>query len=325
MGPFEFRLRFHLLEGDHIKDEAEELLILKDAKGSQLRLKSGESGVSIKDRSRAALLGGPYDSEEEARAAAEQAKRALLIWAVKQRVGIDLGDGKRRGGLTTHGRHLLEAEVGSPIRDDIHGVDVYPLQVGLKFFYQNFSASIGKNSKTFVETVATDFGRSADLTEKQVVAAELYCSAFFDVSFRSRLITLVSSVEALLDPPLRSPAALVLVDLLDEQVKAADVDDSTRSSVRGSLQWLRRDSIGQTARQLAAKLLPGREYAGRTAAKFFSFCYDLRSQIVHDGRTHDPAVDLLEVTNTLNGFVADLLLASLGAYDQNSDIPAKRV
>ena len=60
---FDFRLRFHFTEGNHIKCDAEELVLLEDDKGRRLRLKSGRAGEPIKEQSRAALIGGPYDSE----------------------------------------------------------------------------------------------------------------------------------------------------------------------------------------------------------------------------------------------------------------------
>jgi hypothetical protein len=159
MSGFEFRLRFNLLEGDRIEDPAEEKVLLEDSDGRRLRLKSGEAGVPIKERSRAALLGGPYATEQEARAAATQAKRAILIWAVSQRAGIDLGDGKLRGGLTAHGREWLSSQVGGRIRNDVHGIDVYTRENSLKFVSLNVKASVGRSSKTFAEIVATEFVR----------------------------------------------------------------------------------------------------------------------------------------------------------------------
>jgi len=212
------------------------------------------------------LIGGPYSSEEDARHAAALAKRALLIWAVTQRVGVDLGDGKVRGGLTNCGREHLEAHTGRPIRNDVHGVDVYARLDDLVFVSIDLKGGIDKDPKTFIEMISSRFVDPVALTEKQVVAAELYCSSFFDVSFRSRLITLMSAVEALLDPPVRSAAVLDVVDLLDKTVKEANIDEATRAAMRGSLQWLRQDSIGQTGRSLSERLLPGREYLGPTQA-----------------------------------------------------------
>jgi len=315
MAEFDFRVRFHLLDGDYIGCDAQELLVVEDQEGHRLRLKSGEHSVPIKERSRAALIGGPYPSEEDARDAAAQAKRALLIWAVTERRGIDLGDGKVRGGLTNYGREVLEQQTGRVVRTDVHGVDVYPRQDHQIFISIDVNCNIIKDPTTFIEMVSRRFVEPVALTEKQVVAAELYCSSFFDVSFRSRLITLMSAVEALLDCPERSSAVLDIVDLLDKTVKEANIDEATKAAMRGSLQWLRQDSIGQTGKILSTRLLASREYLGKTAPKFFRYCYNLRSQIVHNGQPSDPTVDLLEIANTFQGFVADLLLASFGVND----------
>jgi len=309
---FDFRLRFNFANRDHINEAAEELVVADDQNGARLRLNSSETGIAIKDRSAAALFGGPYESEEDARAAAERARRALLIWAVRERVGLDLGDWKRRGGLTNYGREYFEAQVGAPIRDDVHGVDVFAHKDNQKFLKINMNASVGKSSSTFGQVVAAHFSEPLNLSEKQVVAGELYCSSFFDVSFRSRFVTLVTAIEALIEATPRSMVAIQLVDGLVAAVAAADIDEPTRFAMKGSLQWLRQESIGQGGRRLASQLLAGREYDGQNAAKFFSSCYELRSQILHDGRSHDRGVDVQEVANTLSRFVADLLLASFG-------------
>lgn len=310
MTEFEFRLRFNFRGGDTINHEAEEVLLLQDEAGRRLRLKSGQSGVPIKEKSRAALIGGLYQSEQEAREAAMRAKRALLVWAVSQRFGVDLGDGKLRGGLTVYGLEMLEKQFGKPVRNDVHGIDVYPRQEGLLFAATDLKAALAKDPTAFVETVASQFLEPLPLTDKQTVSAELFCSSFFDVPLRSRLITLVSAVEALLEPPERSLAVVAVVELLEKTVRDSELDDGNKMAMLGSLQGLRRDSIGQAGRSLCESLLPGKEYLGRTASRFFSLCYDLRSQILHDGRLQDAAIDLLEVVNACQGFVADLLLAA---------------
>jgi hypothetical protein len=313
MAQFEFRLRFHLREGDRIEEPAEEIVITENSAGQRLRLKSGELGKPIKERSRAALIGGPYPTPEEARTAAEGAKRSLLIWAIRQRLGIDLGDGKARSGFTDYGRRWLEERVGGPVRNDVHGIDIYERDDGLKFVSLNMSANLGTSSKNLSQIVGAEFAQPTQLTDKQVVAAELYCSSFFDVSPRTRLVTLVSSVEAVLELQERPPEAVQLVETFKAAVNNGGLDLVTRSSLLGSLERLRRESIGQAGRRLAKELLGEREYAGTNASKFYSDCYELRSQIVHDGYVHDRGTDLPEVANALSTFVADLLLASFGS------------
>lgn len=145
-----------------------------------------------------------------------------------------------------------------------------------------------------------------------MLAAELYGASFFDVAFRSRFITLVTAVEALLDAPLRSNEIQVFVNDAKAKANSLVADPATRQAVVSSLEWLKNDSIGQTGRALAERLLVNLEYAGLSAGKIFSHCYRLRSEIVHNGKTSDPTIDLLQLSNACQAFVADLLLASLG-------------
>lgn len=313
MTTFTFRIRFHLVGDSYINAESDELTIMEAENGFRLRLKSGEIGQPIKSRSRAALIGGPYSTEEEARCAAKSAKHALLLWAVNQRMGIDLGDGVPRSVVTDYGRQVLEDQIGAPVRNDIHGVDIYPSQESLKFVSVNLQASFGTGSGNLVQEVSTHFLKKLLLTEKQVVAAELYCSSFFDVSLRSRLVTLMSAVEAILDPDERSQDAIDLVGRLDKTVAEANIDVETKNAMRGSLQGLRRESIGQAGRILSGCLLSEQTYLGRSASGFFGYCYGIRSQIVHDGHVKEKAVELVDVVNACQRYVAELLLKSFAS------------
>jgi hypothetical protein len=312
MPDFNFRLRFHLPSGSRIESHSEKLFILEETDGKRLYLCSGVIGTPIKEHSHAALIGGRYSSGDEAREAAERAKKALLTWAVQQRLGIDLGDGHQRSILTNAGREMLEREFKKPIRNDIHGIDVYEHQENLMFVLMHFDAILGKSPETFIEQIATSFRNPLVLTEKQILAAELYCASFFDVSFRSRLITLVTAIEALLEPAPRSPDVQMIVSTMETMVRQTDIDQSIKEAMIGSLQWLRQDSIGQAGRDLCMHFLGSTQYFGMVASRFFSYCYELRSQILHFGKPIEDAVDLLAVSNTCQAFVADLLLASFG-------------
>src|SRR4030067_2472466 len=92
MPEFDFRIRFHLHDSGRIEFDGEELLVIEESDGKHLRLRAaGKHGDPIKKHPEVAVFGGPYMSEDEAREAAERVKNALLIWAVLNRIGIDLG------------------------------------------------------------------------------------------------------------------------------------------------------------------------------------------------------------------------------------------
>lgn len=313
MPEFRFRLRFDLAQAYRIGSDLDELDLLALASGEHLQLRSGATGSPIKDHARAAVVGGLYGTPDEARAAAEKCKRALLCWAVEQRVGIDFGDGKQRSMVTKAGLAILQEKHQCPVRNDIHGIDVYEHADNLKFVCVDANAQVGKNPATLIETVCREYVGDRKLTEKQLLAGEIYTSSFFDISARSRFITLVTAVEALLEPPKRTDNVQTLVEDLMSRTRQSTVEEATKTSIVGSLQWLRNDSIGQTGRSLARRLLPEERFDGQSAADFFSRCYSLRSQLLHHGSIGDGSVDTLHLANTMEAFVAHLLLASLNA------------
>jgi hypothetical protein len=315
MPEYDFRLRFHLHDSGRINIDDTELVI-EGSDGKRLRLlTAGKKGDPIREHPRIAVSGGPYSSPDEARSAAERVKNAILIWSVRQKIGIDFGDGRPRFFITDYGLKMLEDQHGGLLRIDIHGIDVYEPQEKMAFVSMDTRAIVGKNPNVFIENIVSGYRTPIGLTEKQILAAELYCASFFDVSYRSRLITLVTAVEALLDPAVRSLQAQNLVSTMVTMVEGANIDNSTKVAMVGSLEHLKKDSIGQTGRALITQLLGDKEYNVLIATRYFAFCYDLRSQILHSGKPSDDSIDLSTVTNTCQEFVADLLLASFGVTE----------
>jgi len=311
MTTYDFRLRFNFSESYRVNSDAKEFELLALQTGERIKLSSTVTGKAIKDDAAAAVLGGPYDSEGQARAAAERAKRALLYWAIEQRVGIDFGDGKQRSVVTNEYLAILQEQHGRPFRNDIHGIDVYEHDENLGFVGAHAKGQVGKNPPTLIETFHREYLNSRRLTEKQVVASEIYLSSFFDVSPRSRFITLVTTVEALLQPLVRSNEVQSLVAEFEATTRQSAIDRDTKESIFGSLQWLRCQSIGQAGRELARQLVPNELFDGQSSANFFTRCYDLRSQILHHGGIAQESVDILHLANVAETFVARLLLASL--------------
>jgi hypothetical protein len=121
----------------------------------------------------------------------------------------------------------------------------------------------------------------------------------------------MTAIEALLELQKRDPNAASLVDEFVSLVKRAPLDAETKNSMRGSLNWLRFESIGQAGKRMTRELLGTTIYDGRIAEKYFSYCYHLRSTIVHEGKTKKVA-ELVVEANNLQQFVGDLIQASVG-------------
>jgi len=307
---YDFRLEFRLPGRDHINANAEELPVLNDSGGVTIRLRSGVRGSPIKGHSRASLIGGPYPSAVEALNAAERAKRALLLWAVRNRIGIDLGGRRPRGVITTAGLQWLEEQIGAPVRAAVPGIDVYEHNDELVFVAINAEASVGKSAQAFVEQVASAITTPVPMTAKQELAAEILSASYFEGSDRSRFITLITAVEALLDAQPRPPAAQELIARLIETVSKSGMDKGSRAAMSASLKSLRRESIRQAGRALATRLLPDRSYQGKPPGRFFTFCYKLRSSILHSGTIPARVADFPSVCAAAHDFVCDLLIAS---------------
>jgi hypothetical protein len=312
--PHFFRLRANLASAYRIGSDLEELDLSTAPGGTKLSLRSGARGVPLKNSDSIAICGGPYSSRDAAQQAARSAKAALLHWALVQRVGLDLGDGHQRNRATRKGLALLSQRLGFPVRNDIHGIDVYEADPGVaaRFFRLEVSAELTKDALAFRSEFVAIFEKRARVTEKQLLACEVFASSFFDLGHRSRFISLITAVEALLEQPKRPGAAQTLVDDLQCQIAASPLDAATKKSLSGATERMREESIGQAGRSLASALLRGRTYGGKPPAAFFAHCYGVRSGVVHDGAA-PRAIDLLELANDAQSFVADLLVAAIEA------------
>ena len=88
--------------------------------------------------------------------------------------------------------------------------------------------------------------------------------------------------------------------------QAADLPDSEKSSLLGSLKWQRLQSIGQAGKAPAATL-GDRIYMDMTPSKFFIHCYELRSRLVHGASSRPDRQELDASAAQLERFVAHLL------------------
>lgn len=320
MPSYDFRLRFNLPENYRINSDAEEIELLELSSGEHIKLVSDGRGTPIKDHNRAAVIGKLFASEDQARNAAEKSKRALLYWVVEGRLGIDFGDGRQRNFVTEAYLAILQEERGSPFRNDMHGIDVYEHVENLMFVSVNAKGTAGKHPPNLIGTFQREYPNSPHLPEKLVLACELYASSFFDMSSRSRFITLVTAVEALLEQPERSDEAKALVEEFKTKTLQSTVDEPTKASIIGSLEWLRYQSIGQAGRELAYSLLPDQSFDGQSSVDFFKRCYERRSQILHSGEISDGREDISHLANVTETFVNGLLLAELHGESQRGAV-----
>ena len=310
---FDFRLRFNFADGYRINSDAEEIELLTLPSGERIKLKSAGIGKPIKDYAEAVIIGKSYTSEKLAREAAEKSKRALIYWAVESRVGIDFGDGKQLSAVTKKGLALMQKKSNCPVRNDIHGIDVYEHNERTLFVKTDAKAIVGKATPKLIETFQREYSNTKNFSEKQLLSSEIYTSSFFDISPRSRFITLLTAVEALLESNKHPENIQELIDEFKTYTKQSNIDKPIKDSIIGSLEKLKSQSIGQAGRMLASRLIPKEIFNGKSSAEFFNYCYDLRSQILHSGKVEDESVDIRLLANVMEQYVHRLLLETLNS------------
>jgi len=203
-------------------------------------------------------------------------------------------------------------------KNDRHGIDVYEHTDGMKFIYSEATAIAQKHPGNLLSTFSEEFATSRPTTAKQALASEIYCSSWFDIGYKSRFITLVTAIEALIDQEEHPGSVQTFVAEAVKQMEATAIDASIKASLRGSLERMRRESISQAGRRLASTLLTGQMFEGQPPDRVFTKLYNLRSELVHDGA---PGKDeeLRLAVNSAEEFTAKLLLASIGGVS-----PAER-
>ncbi len=303
---YSFRFRFHLRDGDRIGIDSESVDVLTKG-GIRWRLSSGERDKPIREHSWASILAKEFSSEAAAREAGQDCRASLLAWAVSQRLGLDLGDDAARVMAGDAYLAKVSSENRVPARNDIHGLDVFPSATKTAFVLADANAGALKDGSMFLDELAGLLASPPQLSERVSLAAELFTSSFLDVAARSRFIMLTSAVDSLLEP---RPHEAVVQDFVAETQKRLNelaISKSILNSLRGSINWLKQESISRSGQQLATALLSPLIYDALAADIFFKDCYDIRSKLVHEGTCDLTVAELRKQCDWLAVFVGDLL------------------
>ncbi|MEQ1718312.1 MAG: hypothetical protein ABL907_20405 [Hyphomicrobium sp.] len=304
---YSFRLRFLRSPTDTVQTAANEVALSDASAPSPLRLHNPEADGTILEATQLALTGDGYSSEEEAQRAGQRYQSALMVALARHRVGADFGLRAPKGFVTDYGLAMLSQKLGQRILNSVHGLMIYVTEPTPKFALVNASPVRGVDPDRFRVAFSAAVATKPELSERDTVAFSLFNASFFRESADSRFLLLMMAIEALLDLRPRSDAARAHVESLIVQTEAAALSANERASMLGALRWLANESISQAGRNLCVERLGERRYKDLPSHKFFTYCYGLRSALVH-GSIPYPTFD--EVANTvgqLEVLVADLL------------------
>jgi len=287
-GTWCFRLRFDLGATTALSYNEPEW-VMHDSPPIRVCLRPADNEASIADARRLSACGSGYSTEEDARTAGLQWKDWLILALSYIDVGADFGDRAPSGWFSEHGlAWVRDSILGSSankeeaiILNDVHGLMTYKCEPAPRF------ARVGNVTgikRTAHERLAVALSRavksSAVLTPEERLAYDLYSASFSEPNADARFMMLMMAIETLIRPRQRSPEVRALVDTLIATTEVSALPKREIASIKGTLNWLHEESIGQAGRRLAMNL-GDRKYNGESPKTFFTRCYDLRSRLVH--------------------------------------------
>jgi hypothetical protein len=278
-----------------------------------LILRSGSKNGSIKDADLFIVESHGWSSEQAAYDGASRYLPALYRAFAKLLVGVDAG---RRapspGGMSEYLIQGMYNTHGVRIINDKNGLMVYRSEPPPRFA----SASASLHNVVPKDRLDTAFRFALQemkmLSEREATSLDLFNASYFQKSADSRFFTLVFAIEALLEPIPRSVAARKHVEQMLELTRnESSLTKQEKESIKGSLLWLRNESIRQTGMKYVSRALGERRYKDMSAAEFFSHCYNLRSSLAHGVSPLPSHSDISSAAANLEIMVSNLLSGNL--------------
>lgn len=308
MTSFDFRVRATL--GNSVKIDSPEV---------ELPLATGNVTVSIRslndelltDARVIKIVGRGYASAEEALAEGERWRAAVTVGFARVGLGADFRERAPGGGLTT--AFLEEVMAAHPevqLYNEEPGVLVYPSEPQALFAHAEATGVVGKRGAQVTSVVQEARQRNIELSDRHRLAYDLWSASFFLSVADARFMMLSMALETLIEQLDRPLAVQEQLAALIEQANASDLEDADKQTLVGGLRALRQESVGQAGRRLA-ETLDGRTYQDMPAVRFFSYCYALRSRLVHGAYPRPTREEVDLAAAHLERFVGDLLATDL--------------
>lgn len=309
-----FRQEFVLGPRSDITSDSPDLPLTREPHSVWVR--GSKRDDPIKGQKSLALVGSGYSSEEEAANQAAGARDALIVTFARLGVGAAVGSGNR-GGVSNYVQKGVLKATGHPVVNATDDVLIFDAGTPpLITRGNNATLTMGIQPDRIRLVFKEALARRVSLSERERVAYDLWAASFFESNERARFLSLVIAVEALLTLEARPPKALQCVNDFVEQTKSATrLTEKEKKSLLGSLSNLRQESIRSAARRFVGERLGDREFMGTAASDFFITCYDVRSQIVHEGQPKDPTIRIGSLAANMEVLVGRVLASSVSDVD----------
>ncbi|MGX5653783.1 hypothetical protein ACWKWC_03330 [Geodermatophilus nigrescens] len=306
---YDFRVRATLGDTTRINSDLTELLL------------ESEGGVTVAIRTMAdqpfsdsreiQLRGSGYASEAEARTAGETWRDAVTVGFARVQLAADFRERAPRGFIApAHLDGLRAAHPEVQQYNDDPGVLVFPSTPPAHFHRIEARGVVGKRGEQVVTMVKEAHQRGLEMSDAQRLAFDLWSASFFLSVADARFTMLTMALETLIEQVDRPLAVQEELQKLIASVEEAGLPEGDAASLVGGLRALRQESVGQAGRRLSTALAD-RLYLDMPALRFFSYCYGLRSKLVHGAHPRPSREEVDLAAAHLERFVGDLLAREL--------------
>lgn len=310
MSDFTFRIKFKLAEECSINVNAPKIDITLPNIINHLTLSSYEDEKNISDVKNLILTSSGWSSNQEAEKAGKQWINTLKVTFAILRIGVDFSP-IPQGFVHPEGLKIIGQ--GRRSLNDQYGLMTYESEPAPLFISTCATGEIRKPWDRIENTLNRVGHCSPELSDKHQLSIELFHASFFAKSPITRFLFLVIAIEALLEPQLRTELARSHVEHLIELTMEHDsLSKQEKNSLRGTLEYLLKESITQTGCKLAESWLGDKKYMDREASNFFKHCYNIRSKLVHGNDAYSSDDEVRKIVDILEEFVSDLLCKMLG-------------
>lgn len=309
------RIRFFLDPTERLNHEAESYGIQLDGISWVLEpfgnTPDNDHPRKISETDHLVLSARGFPSEESATGSGARAKAALSLCGALLRIGVDVGRDSSDFVSTNYWKEQVRRNTGKELHNDLHGLTVYPEQPPAVLVHGSVTPTVARSFERFEKNLARAYASSL-LSPRLQLALELYARSHFETSVRTRFLSLINAVEAIAVQQTRSKKVSDLVDELIKLVQEAEVEPGDRKAMLSSVARLKYESIGQACRRVVKSRLTNALYGKKEAEQFFKRCYDVRSNLLHEGDVPGSTQVLRELVGELDRLVADLLMAEAG-------------
>lgn len=273
-----------------------------------------------------------FDTEEAAYGEGKKAVIALMLCSLRHRMGLDLKRNKPPIASREETRGFIHKTDFSDIKNremlplacrdisagpvqfvnDDGSILTYESDIQT-IFQQAGPVEIITNSATgidFTDELRFIFHKGLDIPEELYQAIDLYFLSHFEASSQSRLITLMITIESLLEQEAHVEEIVKHVEFLQEQTNKAKLAKTQIEDLIDRLNNLKYESINQAGQRFVEERFALQEYKGKKAKEFFKEAYGVRSSLVHGNKARKKraATSAAGLVDELDRFVADVLL-----------------